>query len=82
MISKEQIDRAEKEFAANAAAAFKVARDAERALENYDYSSTRRVFDPAHRDKLLAEFNDADYMAESRAWILLLIRENRPEQGV
>lgn len=76
MISEEQMDRAEKEFAANANAALSVARDAERALESYTYSSYR-TYDPQKREELLKEYRDADYMAESRAWILNLIRSSR-----
>jgi hypothetical protein len=76
VITEEQMDRAEREFADNAKAAIEVARDAERALESYTYSSYR-TFDPAKRDALLKEYQDADYMAESRAWILHLISKAR-----
>lgn len=76
MISEEQMERAENEFAANAGAALSVARDAERALESYTYSSYR-TYDPQKREELLKEYRDADYMAESRAWILHMIRSHR-----
>lgn len=77
MISEKQMDRAEREFAANASASLSVARDAERELEFYTYSSDRRQYDPKKREQLFNDFQDADYMAESRHWILHLIREDR-----
>lgn len=79
MISEEQMQRAEREFAANTGAAISVARDAERELERYTYY--QRPFDPAKRDQLLQDYKDADYMAESRAWILNLIREYRAKSA-
>ena len=77
MISEEQMERAEREFAANATAAFEVARDAERKLEHYTYAIPSRAYDPAKREALLKDYRDADYMAESRAWILQLIKVAR-----
>lgn len=77
MISEEQMERAEKEFAANAGAALSVARDAERALESYTYSGYR-TYDPLKRAELLKEYQVAPTTwPESRAWILNLIRSNR-----
>lgn len=84
MISDEQMERAAKEFSANASACVEVARDAQHALENYEYRrGAYEPRDPKHRDKLFKDFEDADYMAESRAWILGLIRADRtrPPQG-
>ena len=78
MISKEQMERAEKEFVANTQAAVEVAREAEKALEHYTYSA--RPYDPVKREALLKEFRDADYMAESRAWILHMIRGSPDER--
>ena len=77
MITEEQMDRAEREFAANLQAAISVARDAERELEHYTYYV--RPYDYKKREQLLQDFKDADYMAESRAWILQLIRARRGE---
>ena len=73
MITKEQIERVEREVAANARAAFELAKVAERSLEAYTYT-TERPYDPEKRQRLLDEFNEADYQAESRAWMLNLIR--------
>lgn len=73
MITKEQIERVEREVAANASAAFELAKEAEQSLEVYTYSRDRG-YDPAKRQRLLDEFNEADYQAESRAWLLNLIR--------
>lgn len=73
MISKEQIELVEREFAANSSAAFELAKEAERSLEEYTYSFGRG-YDPAKRQRLLDEFNEADYQAESRTWVLNLIR--------
>lgn len=74
MISNEQMDRAEREFAANASASVAVARDAERALEHCEYYE--RPYDIKKREQLFKDYQDADYMAESRAWILHLIRKD------
>jgi hypothetical protein len=71
MISKEQMERAKLEFARNAVAAMEVARNAERAREQYQYGSSR--IDLGDRRKLDSEYADADYMAESRAWIHAMI---------
>jgi hypothetical protein len=79
MISKEQMERAEREFTSEAATWFQKAKEAERSLEAYTYGP-RRDYSPLRRDKLLEDFRDADYMAESRAWILNLIR--RPEPAI
>ena len=75
MISEEQMERAEREFALNAAASIAVARDAERELEHCSYHA--QPYDPGKRQILLEAFQDADYMAESRSWILYLIRAAR-----
>jgi hypothetical protein len=74
MISIQQLDRLKREAKANAFAALSVAKDAELALENYDYSRSRG-FDPTERQRLLDEFNEADYMAESRSYLLQLIQD-------
>jgi hypothetical protein len=80
MISKEQMERALKEFTSGAAVAFAKARDAERSLEAYTYSP-RRDYTPERREKLLEAFRDADYEAESRAWIRELIKKAlKPER--
>ena len=73
MITKEQIERVERNVAANASAALALARDNELNLEAYTYK-TDRPYDPAKRQRLLDEFNEADYQAESQAWLLNLIR--------
>ena len=73
VISKEQIERVERECAANSSAAFGLAKEAEQSLEAYTYT-TERPYDPVKRQWLLYEFNEADYQAESRAWLLNLIR--------
>lgn len=73
MITKEQIERVEREVAANASAAFELAKEAERSLEAYTYT-TERPYYTVKRQRLLDEFNEADYQAESRAWLLNLIR--------
>ncbi len=74
MISNEQIERAYSELRTSAREAFEKAKSAERALETYTYSDYRQ-YDPAKRERLLAEYREADYLAESRAWISSLIRE-------
>jgi hypothetical protein len=74
MITDEQMHRAEREFASAATLAFAKARDAERSLENYTYCSPRQNYNPKLREKLLEDFRDADYEAESRSWILNLIQ--------
>ena len=72
MITKEQMDRAEKEFRTLAHITDSEAADAERALEQYTYAPNE-PFDPATRQRYADEFAEADYMAESRAWIHYLI---------
>lgn len=73
MITKEQIERFYSEVAANASAALVTARNAELNLEAYTYT-TERPYDLEKRQRLLEEFNDADYQAESLAWSLSLIK--------
>ena len=80
MISQEQVERCEKEFSSAAALAFAKARDAERSLEAYTYGSYRN-YDPARREKLLEAYRDADYEAESRAFILGLIQQFKRGEG-
>lgn len=81
MISKEQIERAEKEFASAARLAFEKAKCAERILEDATYAPSR-TYDPNHRQKFLEEYRDADYEAESRAFILGLIRKASQKSGI
>ena len=81
MITKEQMQRSEKEFASAAALSVGKARDLERSLEQYTYNSGRN-YDPARRQRILEDFQDADYEAESRAWILSLIRIARGREGI
>lgn len=79
MISDDQMKRAEAEFAHDAATRLSMARDAERALEFYTYKSPRREYSPQFREQLWKEFQEADYQAESRAWIIQLIRKAMSE---
>lgn len=72
MITKEQQRRALVEFTEAASKAFAAAAVAERELEFYTYSV--RPYDPAVREAHLSAFKEADYQAESRAWIANLIR--------
>lgn len=85
MISEEQIDRVESELSAAAFDAFNQAKQAERALEDYTYPRStyqRQQYSPAKREKLLVEFREADYLAESRAWVTSLIRASKVKSGV
>jgi hypothetical protein len=77
MITNEQKDRAEKEFAAAAGQAARDAAPAERELEFQNYPSGGRRFDFDAREKALREFQEADYLAESRAYVRDLIRRDR-----
>jgi hypothetical protein len=74
VITAEQEKQAEREFEMEAASAFQKAKALEKSLEHYTYSQPRREYDPKRRERLLQEFLEADYIAESRAWILQLIR--------
>ena len=76
MITKEQIERVEREFLRESTEALAAARGAERSLESYTYT-TDRPYDPSKRQRLLEVFKELDYQAESRAWILSLIRSAR-----
>lgn len=77
MISNEQMERAEKEFTSAAREALGPARAAERALEDHKYPRTSIGHDPTKRAGFVQAYADADYMAESRAWIAQLIRNER-----
>lgn len=81
MITDEQMKRAEAEFASESQFAFQKARNAEHSLEAATYES-HRTYDPQRRRKLFEEFQDADYLAESRAWILGLMRKATKKSGV
>jgi hypothetical protein len=83
VISKEQLERAEIEFTTAARTAFRDAKSAESALESYTYYPSSIPYDPAKRDRLLSEYREADYMAESRAAIATLLREqiNNPPRN-
>ncbi len=74
LITHEHMRRAEREFIGEQLATFQKARCLEKSLEAYTYGPSR-TYNPVHREKLLEDFRDADYMAESRAWILGLIRK-------
>ncbi len=73
MISMQQIQRAEKEFASAASRSFHVSRNAECALEAYTYKEVPH--DPKRRERLLEESIEADYMAERNAFVRELIRK-------
>lgn len=75
MISDEQKRRCEKEFADAQPINMSNARMAEHALEDATYRQGPYGYDPKKRDDALRSYAEADYMAESRAWILELIRE-------
>lgn len=72
MISDEQMRRAEREFATAALAALGPARGAECALDLYQYSGGPE-WSLDHCTKLRTAYAEADYIAESRAWIHQLI---------
>lgn len=85
MISKEQIERALAEMSGAASDAISRARTAERVLEDYTYPRTayaQRQYDPDKRERFLAEYREADYLAESRLWIANLIRESQKKRGI
>ncbi len=85
MISDEQISRVKAEMCAAASAAFQKARQAELDLEDYSYPRSEhesRQYDPSKREQLLQAYREADYLAESRAWIHNLIRESQIVRGV
>lgn len=73
MISREQQERALSEFRDASSKTFAAARSAELDLEDYTYRQC--PYDPAVRASKLIAFNEADYQAESRAWIASLIRK-------
>lgn len=74
MISKAQKRRTYLEFKREADIAIREAGEAERDFEGYTYRSDG--FNPVVRDKKLERFNEADYMAESRVYILQLIKKD------
>lgn len=79
MITNEQMSRVQSEMKEAARCAVSAARSAERILEDYTYPRTgheRMNYDPMNREKLWMEFREADYLAESRSWIVNLIRES------
>lgn len=75
MISKEQIERVEREFAGASKVAFEIAKAAELELEAYTFG--RRGYDPGKRQRLLDAFREADYQAKKMAWVLNLIRARK-----
>jgi hypothetical protein len=76
MISKEQIDRCISEFAIDAAISFAKARDLERSLEAMTYAPDQN-YNPARREELLEAYREARYEAESRAFILALLKQEQ-----
>lgn len=74
MISDQQKQRCLKEFADAQPINMSNARIAEHALEDATYRQGPYGYDPKKREEALQAYSDADYMAESRAWILELIR--------
>lgn len=77
MISQEQIDRAISEQAQKAAQSFQSARAAELELESYTYQPARQ-YNPDRRAHLLKCYRENDYKAERDAWILALMRKDKP----
>lgn len=75
MISKEQMERVEREFVNASKVEFELARFAELELEAYTFG--RRGYDWGMRQRLLAAFHEADYQAEKMAWVLHLIRDSK-----
>jgi hypothetical protein len=73
MISNEQKNRAEREFVAAAAAALPLARDAEREREHQNFLSSPH-YNPTKARAAQIAFDEADYIAESRAYVRDLIR--------
>ena len=71
MISREQCERALKEFAAESDVYFEKLQTAKIELANY---AAFELHDKTHGNHLADRVRDADYMAESRAWIADLIR--------
>ena len=78
MITREQIDRVDDEFTVLASMAFEAARNAERTLECAKYEIAPH-YDHQKVERLMAEFQEADYQAESRAWVRNLIREAKKQ---
>ena len=74
MISDVQMMRTEREFASAADDALESARRAELQLQDYQCGIRKKVYDPQEAERLVEAYNFADYTAESRAWILDLIR--------
>lgn len=81
MITTEQMEQADREFATAATNAVVAARKAERALERQHYGQNDGLKDPSKTAELAAAYDAADYMAESRAWILDLIRKHRAAEA-
>lgn len=73
MISKEQMQRALQEFQTLAAEWEQTARAAELEREHFAYLVAPE-YDRAAHMKSCRRFEEADYMAESRAWIRNLIQ--------
>jgi hypothetical protein len=79
VISKEQMDRAQAEFRRAYGEAYQQARQAEHLLETYTYAPHEQ-YNPATRARYLHEYREADYMAESRAWVVQVLQRDRETQ--
>lgn len=82
MISEAQMERAEQEFSHAAHVAIDPARSVELALERHQNGPHPRGRDPMATDSLVSAYREADYVAESRAWIASLIRTARKPKPV
>ncbi len=74
MLTKEQMRRANEEFIESSGEWFQAARRAELNLERENYLVAPE-FSAERRDRALLEYREADYYAESRAWIAGLIKK-------
>jgi hypothetical protein len=75
MITKEQKERAAKEFAGLAHDALQPAREAEREREHQNFLSSPH-YSPTKAKAAQLAFDEADYIAESRAYVRDLIRRD------
>ncbi len=77
MISDEQINKLKQELISQVAQSRHEAMVCERELEDYTYKRDLSVmYDPNKRQKLLENFNHADYCAESSAYLLQLVNKD------